>query len=87
MIRFICNKCNDTLELTKATIKNIDGKWRTEQAYCKKCDEWMQELEKDFNVFANLITTEPTLSKRGDKLWASAKEKLTGERGVNEPFK
>ena len=25
MIRFICNKCNDTLELTKATIKNIDG--------------------------------------------------------------
>ena len=47
MIRFICNKCNDTLELIKATIKNIDGKWRTEQAYCKKCDEWMQELEKD----------------------------------------
>ena len=87
MIRFICNKCNDTLELTKATIKNIDGKWRTEQAYCKKCDEWMQEYDKEFNGFPNLIRTEPTLSKRGDKLWASAKEKLTGERGVNEPFK
>ena len=63
MIRFICNKCNDTLELIKATIKNIDGKWRTEQAYCKKCDEWMQELEKDFNGFPNLIRTEPTLRR------------------------
>ena len=86
MIKFICNKCNDTLELAKATIKNIDGKWRTEQAYCKKCDEWMQELEKDFNGFPNLIRTEPTLTKRGDKLWSSAKEKLLGERGVNESF-
>ena len=24
--------------------------------------------------------------KRGDKLWDSAKEKLCGERGINEPF-
>ena len=87
MIKFICNKCNDTLELTKAIIKNIEGKWRTEDAYCKKCDEWMQELEKDFNGFPSLIRTEPSLSKRGDKLWASAKEKLTGEKGINEPFK
>jgi|TARA_R110002020_G_scaffold136245_1_gene303975 hypothetical protein len=87
MIKFICNKCNDTLELTKAIIKNIEGKWRTEDAYCKKCNEWMQELEKDFNGFPSLIRTEPSLSKRGDKLWASAKEKLTGEKGINEPFK
>ena len=34
----------------------------------------------------NLIRTEPTLTKKGDKLWASAKEKLVGERGINEPF-
>jgi len=87
VIKFICNKCNDTLELAKATIKNIDGKWRTEQAYCKKCNEWMQELEKDFNGFPSLIRTEPTLSSKGDKLWDSAKEKLCGERGINEPFK
>tara|TARA_Y100001951_G_C11243351_1_gene241894 strand:+ start:309 stop:572 length:264 start_codon:yes stop_codon:yes gene_type:complete len=87
VIKFICNKCNDTLELAKATIKNIDGKWRTEQAYCKKCNEWMQEFEKDFNGFPNLIRTEPTLSSKRNKLWDSAKEKLCGERGINEPFK
>ena len=32
--------------------------------------------------------TEASLSrkKRGDKLWESAKEKLVGERGINENF-
>jgi hypothetical protein len=35
----------------------------------------------------NLRRTEPSLSKRGDKLWKSTKEKLIGERGINEPFK
>ena len=88
MIKYICNKCNDTLELAKATIKVIDGKVRTEQAYCQKCDEWLQEIEKDFNGFPSLIRTEPSLNKkkRHDKLWAGAKEKLLGERGVNESF-
>ena len=71
----------------KATIKIIDGKVRTKQAYCKKCEEWMQELEKDFKGFPSLIRTEATLSKKGDKLWDSAKEKLCGERGINEDFK
>ena len=33
-----------------------------------------------------LRRTEPSLSKKGDKLWAGAKEKLLGERGVNESF-
>jgi hypothetical protein len=33
-----------------------------------------------------LIRTEPTLSKKRDNLWAGAKEKLIGERGINEPF-
>ena len=32
--------------------------------------------------------TEESLSKkkRGDKLWDSAKEKLVGERGINDDF-
>jgi hypothetical protein len=30
--------------------------------------------------------TEPSLTKRRDKLWAGAKEKLVGERGINESF-
>ena len=33
-----------------------------------------------------LIRTEPSLSKRRDKLWKGAKERLTGERGINEDF-
>tara|TARA_R100000353_G_C6364991_1_gene157309 strand:- start:24 stop:287 length:264 start_codon:yes stop_codon:yes gene_type:complete len=86
MIKFICNKCNDTLELARATIKVIDGKVRTEQAYCQKCSEWMQEIEKDFDGFPSLIRTEPTLSKKGDRLWDGAKEKLLGERGINQSF-
>jgi hypothetical protein len=32
------------------------------------------------------IRTEETLSKKGDKLWAGAKEKLIGERGINEDY-
>ena len=34
----------------------------------------------------SLKRTEPSLTKKGDKLWDSAKEKLCGERGINEPF-
>ena len=34
----------------------------------------------------NLIRTEPSLTKKGDMLWDSAKEKLVGERGINESF-
>ena len=86
MIKFICNTCNETKELQKATIKVIDGKVRTQEAYCEKCKEWMQEIEKDFDGFPSLIRTEETLTRKGDKLWASAKEKLLGERGINEPF-
>ena len=33
-----------------------------------------------------LRRTEPSLSKKGDKLWAGAKEKLLGKRGINESF-
>ena len=36
----------------------------------------------------SLKRTEASLSKnkRHDKLWEGAKEKLLGERGINEPF-
>ena len=86
MIKFICNNCKETKELMKATIKVIDGKVRTQEAYCEKCEEYMQEYDKSFNGFPSLIRTEPTLSKKRDKLWEGAKEKLLGERGINEPF-
>jgi hypothetical protein len=86
MIQFICNTCNETKDLQKATIKVIDGKVRTQEAYCKKCKEWMQEIEKDFGGFPSLIRTEETLTRKGDKLWEGAKEKLLGERGINEDY-
>ena len=87
MIKFICNTCNETKDLMKATIKVIDGKVRTQEGYCEKCNEWMQEIEKDFDGFPSLIRTEPTLTKKRDNLWKGVKEKLTGERGINEDFK
>ena len=87
MIKFICNSCGEKKELMKATIKVIDGKVRTKQALCK-CGEYMQEEEKEFNGFPGLIRTEESLSKkkRHVKLWDGAKEKLCGERGINEDF-
>tara|TARA_R100001530_G_scaffold108579_1_gene76113 strand:- start:3220 stop:3480 length:261 start_codon:yes stop_codon:yes gene_type:complete len=85
MIKFQCNSCGEKKDLMRATIKVIDGKVRTQEALCD-CGEYMQEIEKYFNGFPNLIRTEPSLEKKRDKLWASAKEKLCGERGINEPF-
>tara|TARA_B100001093_G_scaffold519824_1_gene610749 strand:- start:2331 stop:2588 length:258 start_codon:yes stop_codon:yes gene_type:complete len=85
MIKFICKCCKEIKELQKATIKVIDGKIRTVEAVCS-CGKYMQEIEKEFNGFPNLIRTEPTLSKNKDKLWDSAKEKLCGDRGINDNF-
>tara|TARA_Y100000004_G_scaffold30756_1_gene32067 strand:+ start:1678 stop:1869 length:192 start_codon:yes stop_codon:yes gene_type:complete len=63
MIKFICKCGEETKELTKATIKVIDGKVRTVEAVCS-CDKYMQECSKDFNGFPSLIRTEPTLRKK-----------------------
>ena len=88
MIKFVCKCCKEIKELQKATLKIIDGKVRTVEAVCS-CGKYMQEYEKDFNGFPSLIRTEASLSKkkRQDKLWDSAKEKLCGERRLDEPFK
>jgi len=86
MIRFICNSCGEVKHLMRATLKVIDGKVRTVEALCN-CGEYMQEEKKDFDGFPCLIRTEPSLSKKGDKLWDGAKEKLIGERGINDDFK
>ena len=86
MLKYICNKCGETKDLMRATLEVVEGKVRTKEALCK-CGEYMQEVEKDFDGFPCLIRTEPTLSKKGDKLWDSAKEKLCGERGINEDYK
>tara|TARA_R100000734_G_C3235216_1_gene41783 strand:- start:31 stop:288 length:258 start_codon:yes stop_codon:yes gene_type:complete len=85
MIKFICKCCKEIKELQKATIKVIDGKVRTVEAVCS-CGKYMQEIEKEFDGFPNLIRTEPTLTKNRDILWERAKENLTGEKGINDNF-
>ena len=85
MLKFICNTCGEAKHLMRATLKVIDGKVRTVEALCN-CGEYMQEEEKDFDGFPCLIRTDETLSNKGDKLWDGAKEKLIGERGINEDY-
>ena len=77
--------CGNTKEITRATIGLRDGKWVTIQALCN-CGKYMDSEPEE--GMPSLKRTEASLSKkkRGDKLWAGAKEKLIGERGVNEPF-
>ena len=76
--------CGHTEEIGKATIALRDGRWRTINAICECCGKWMESETEE--GMPNLIRTEPSLSSKRDKLWDGAKEKLCGERGVNEPF-
>jgi len=82
MTKYSC-KCGNTEEIGKATLALRDGRWRTIQALCD-CGEWMESEPEE--GMPSLRRTEPTLSSKGDKLWDEAKEKLCGERGINEDF-
>ena len=77
--------CGNSKEIRVQTIGLRDGKWVTLQALCD-CGKYMDSEPKD--GMPSLKRTEASLSKkkRHDKLWDSTKEKLLGERGVNEPF-
>ena len=76
--------CGNSKEISKQTIGLRDGKWVTLQALCD-CGKYMDSEPKD--GMPSLKRTEASLSNKGDRLWDSAKEKLLGERGINEPFK
>ena len=75
--------CGETKEIGKATLAFKEGRWRTIQALCD-CGEWMDSEAEE--GMPSLRRTEPSLSKNRDKLWDGAKEKLIGERGINESF-
>ena len=79
-------KCGKTKEILKATIVHVDGEWETKEALCKPCGKYMDS--EPLEGMPSQIRTEESLSKkkRHDKLWDGAKEKLVGERGVNESF-
>jgi len=76
-------ECGNTMEIGKATIVLRDKKWVTKEALCE-CGLYMDSKPTD--GMPNLKRTEPSLSKQRDKLWAGAKEKLIGERGINEDY-
>ena len=78
-------KCGKEKELSKATIVLRDKKWVAKEAKCK-CGKFMDSEPEE--GMPSLKRTEESLSKkkRGDKLWDGAKEKLIGERGINEDF-
>jgi len=78
-------KCGKVEEIGKQTLALRDGRWRTIQALCD-CGLWM-EAEPEEGM-PQIKRTEESLNKkkRHNKLWAGAKEKLIGERGINESF-
>ena len=82
MTKYSC-ECGNTMEIGKATIVYRDGEWVTKEALCE-CGKYMDSKPTD--GMPNLKRTEPSLSKQKDKLWAGAKEKLIGTRGVNEDY-
>ena len=84
MTKYSC-KCGETKDLAKATIVLRDKKWVAKEAECK-CGLYMDSEPAE--GMPSLKRTEASLSKkkRGDKLWDGAKEKLVGERGINEDF-
>ena len=78
-------ECGKVKDIGKATLAFREGRWRTIQAICD-CGKWMESEPEE--GMPQLKRTEASLSKkiRHDKLWDGAKEKLCGERGINESF-
>tara|TARA_R110000824_G_scaffold18463_1_gene73120 strand:+ start:40 stop:288 length:249 start_codon:yes stop_codon:yes gene_type:complete len=82
MTKYKC-KCGKTKELSTATIVYIDGDWETKEALCK-CGKYMDS--EPLEGMPSQIRTEESLTRKGNKLWDGAKEKLCGERGINEDY-
>ena len=82
MTKYKC-KCGKTKELSVATLVYIEGEWETKEALCK-CGKYMDS--EPLEGMPSQIRTEESLSKNRNNLWKGAKEKLIGERGVNESF-
>ena len=85
MTLYTCKCCKESKEVGKTKIIYVDGAWVSD-VMCS-CGKYM--TSKPVEGMPSLKRTEASLSKkkRHDKLWDGAKEKLIGERGINEPFK
>ena len=84
MTLYKCECGKEEKEVSKAKIVLREGKWVAD-IICS-CKKYMDSKPED--GMPNLKRTEASLSKetRGHMLWEGAKEKLCGERGINEPF-
>ena len=85
MTLYTCECGKQEKKINKATIVLRNGRWVAKEALCD-CGKYMDS--EPLEGMPEIKRTEASLSrkKRGDKLWASAKEKLVGERGINENF-
>tara|TARA_R110000824_G_scaffold185120_1_gene366058 strand:- start:59 stop:244 length:186 start_codon:yes stop_codon:yes gene_type:complete len=59
MANYKCDNCKSEKEISKRTIKEIDGTVRVVEALCD-CGEYMKDT-KEFTGYPNLIRTEPSL--------------------------
>ena len=82
MTLYKCKCCKEEKEIGKTKIILVDNKWVSD-VQCS-CGKYMDSEPTE--GMPSLKRTEPSLSKRRDMLWDGAKEKLIGERGVNESF-
>ena len=82
MTKYKC-KCGKTKELSVATLVYIEKEWQTKEALCS-CGKYMES--EPLEGMPSLIRTEESLTRKGDNLWAGAKEKLIGDRGINEDY-
>ena len=83
MTLYTCECRKESKEISKASIVLRDKKWVCKEAECS-CGKYMDSEPTE--GIPTLQRTEPSLSKNRDKLWAGAKEKMVGERGINEDF-
>jgi hypothetical protein len=83
MTLYSCECGKEEKEVGKATIVLRDKKWVCKEAQCS-CGKYMDSEPTE--GIPTLQRTEPSLTKRRDKLWEGAKEKLVGSRGINESF-
>ena len=60
-MRYKCKKCKEEKEILKGTIGIFDDRVICKQAFC--CNEYMQEVEEEFNGFPTIHRNEPNLSK------------------------
>lgn len=84
MTVYKCECGEEEKQIGKATIVYRDGNWVCKEAKCS-CGKYMESEPTD--GIPTLRRTEPSLSKRRDKLWSEAKETLIGTRGINEDYK